>query len=344
MPEFLVGTPLKHSVASQTYSFADGISIQKVAPILWDVSIAKGYLSQHDRDYLNEDRFWLCATAEAQSAFDAVAQQLYEKARQAAYALQIIAPCGGKNTYLQFQNTKDGFDNVGVRHPHEACVTLLGKLLRTERLGLERDFDKVYAGVRRAFMEKVVRIQNPILLLEHAQQIGNPPLAATMCTMGLDMLFMAGKINCFVSRLGGFLGLDTFVFPSYGFDGEPSHQPAVRVGEVLADLYAFRNLIAHGHEIPETPWRQTQPMLTTEGHSINYEPICRVDLMLESSLFLLTMALRRVFIEDLFDEVADSRKWRAKLNVYEHRYRDAGGAEIAGEYGARSLEARLQAT
>jgi len=332
MQEFVVGTPLKHSVASQPYSFAGGISIQKVSPILWDISIAKRYISQHDRDYLSEDRFWLCAKAETQSEHDAGAQQLYEKARQAAYALQIIAPCGGRNVYLQFRNTGKGFDNVGACHPHEACVTLLGKLLCAEKLGLAGDFDRVYGGVRRAFTEKVVRIQNPILLLEHAQQIGNIPLAATMCSMGLDMLFMAGKINPFVSRLGGFLGLDTFVFPSYGFDGEPPHQPAVRVKEVLADVYAFRNIVAHGHEIPTT-WCQPQELLTTEGHSVNYEPICRVDLMLESSLFLLTKALRAIFTEDLFEDVADTSKWRAKLRVYEHRYKDSGGAEISDKYG-----------
>jgi hypothetical protein len=121
----VVSAPLKHSVASQPYNFADGISIQKVSPILWDISIAKGYISQHDRDYLSEDRFWLCATAEAQSEHDAPARELYEKARQAAYALQIIAPSGGKNVYLQFRNTGEGFDNVGACHPHQTCRDLL---------------------------------------------------------------------------------------------------------------------------------------------------------------------------------------------------------------------------
>ncbi len=335
MLEFIVGTPLKHSVASQPYTFASGISIQKLSPILWDISVAKGYISQHDRDYMSEDRFWLCATAESQSDHDAEVRELYDKARHAAYALQIIAPSGGKNVYLQFRNTDAGYDNVGACHPHQTCVTPIGKMLSAEKLGLSGDFDKIYAGVRRAFTEKVVRIQNPILLLEHAQQIGNIPLAATMCTMGLDMLFMAGKINPFVSRLGGFLGLDSFVFPSYGFEGQPPHQPAVRVKDVLSDVYAFRNIIAHGHEIPETPWRRPpQEFLTTEGKSIKHEPICRVDLMLEASVFFVTTALRRIFIEDLFDDVAETARWRAKLKVYEHRYKDAGGIEFAEQYGS----------
>jgi hypothetical protein len=145
---------------------------------------------------------------------------------------------------------------------------------------------------------------------------------------------MAGKINPFMSRLGGFLGLDSFVFPSYGFEGQPAQQPAIRVNDVLADVYGFRNIIAHGHEIPETPWRKPpQELLTTEGHSINYKPICRVDLMLEASIFFLTTALRRIFMESLFDDVADTAKWRARLKVYEHRYKNAGGTEIAEQYG-----------
>jgi hypothetical protein len=100
MPEFLVATPLKHSVATQPYLFGDGISIQKLSPILWDISVVKGFISQHDRDYMSEDRFWLCATAESASQHDQRIQELYNKARHAAYALQIIAPCGGKNVYL----------------------------------------------------------------------------------------------------------------------------------------------------------------------------------------------------------------------------------------------------
>ena len=68
--------------------------------------------------------------------------------------------------------------------------------------------------------------------------------------------------------------------------------------------------------------------MTTEGRQVNYNPICRVDLMLEASMFLLTTALRRIFIEGLFDDLIDKATWRLKLNLFEHRYHDAGGVEI----------------
>jgi hypothetical protein len=77
MPDFLVATPLKHSVVTKSYKFGDGISIEKLSPILWDISIAKGYISEHDRDYMSEDRYWVCASAEAQSQDDKAAQELW---------------------------------------------------------------------------------------------------------------------------------------------------------------------------------------------------------------------------------------------------------------------------
>jgi hypothetical protein len=200
-------------------------------------------------------------------------------------------------------------------------------MIHAEQLGLTNDFDSIYAGIRRAFTEGHVRIQNPVLLLEHAQQTGNIPLAATMCVMGLDMLFMAGKINPFVSRVGGFLGLNSFVFPPYRFGEATPHQPAPRTRDVLSDTYLFRNIIAHGQEINKE-WREPYSLVTTEGHQINYDSICKVDLMLEASMFLLTTALRRVLTEGLFDDIVDKARWRPKLNLFEHRYKDAGGLEI----------------
>jgi hypothetical protein len=199
-------------------------------------------------------------------------------------------------------------------------------MIGAEQLGLANEFDSIYAGIRRAFVEGHVRVQNPVLLLEHAQQIGNVPLAATMCVMGLDMLFMAGKINPFIGRVGGFLGLDSFVFPPYRV-GETVHQPAPRVRDVLSDIYLFRNVIAHGQEITEE-WRQPHSLVTTEGDQINYDPICKVDLMLEASLFLLTSALRRIFAEGLFNEIVDKTRWRTKLDLFEHRYKEAGGTGV----------------
>lgn len=330
MPEVLVATPLRFSAATRPYDFKDGISIRELSPILWDISVVKGYVSEADRIKMDEAQYWLCAGKEYEYVFPQTGDELYAKARNAAMALQVICPSGAMHVFLKFQRTDNGYDNIGALHLRELCRTPLGKLISAEKLGLEQDFEAVYAGLSRAFMEKVVRFQNPVILLEQGMQTGHVPLATLMFVMGLDMVFMAGGIDSFMKRLGGFLGVESYVFPPLS---SRSIRPNTIVREVLNDLYEFRNIIAHGQEIPTTPYRQKTDIISTEGERINYEDCCRVDLLLECSLFMLTRSLRRIFVEGLFDDVADLGKWKVKMSLYEHRYRDSGGPEANKQRG-----------
>ena len=90
----------------------------------------------------------------------------------------------------------------------------------------------------------------------------------------------------------------------------------------LADLYEFRNIIAHGREIPKTPYRQEYDLLDENGGRINHDDYYHAELMLESGLFLLTEALHKISVESLFDDVRDEAKWRLKLRLYEHRWKN----------------------
>jgi hypothetical protein len=324
MPEVLVATPLKHGSVSRPYEFADGISIRELSPILWDVSTVKGFISEDERAEIANARFWLCASQNYEHICGDVGNELYAKARYAAWAMQIICPSGAKHVFLKFQNTDTGYDNIGSEQPKQLCSTLIGRITVVERQGLEDHFDAVYAGVRRAFEEKVVRLQNPILLLEHGMQIGNVNLGALMFVMGLDMMFMAGEIDTFMKRAGGFLGLDSLIFPP---DSILNRQPNTTVRDLLNDVYDFRNILAHGQEIPEKPYRQKKDLVSTTGERINVQDYYYAELMLEGSLFMLTRAVRQIFIDGLFEDVKDSDKWRNKLRLYEHRYKEAAGAE-----------------
>lgn len=105
-------------------------------------------------------------------------------------------------------------------------------------------------------------------------------------------------------------------------------QPCVKVQDVLVDLYAFRNIIAHGHEIPKSPYREKHDLHDDKGARINHKDYYYAELMHESGLFLLTAALRKISVEGLFDEVRDEGKWRDKLRLYEHRWKkDANAAK-----------------
>jgi hypothetical protein len=192
---------------------------------------------------------------------------------------------------------------------------------------LERDFDKVFAGVQRAFAEKVIRLQNPIILMEHAQQIGTVELGMLMCVMALDMLFMAGEKLPFIERAGGCLGPQAHIFPP---DSLMERQPVVKVQDVIEKLYEFRNKIAHGQEVPEDPYRKRHDLLDENGHRINCGNYYYAELMAESALFMLATALRKVFVGDLFDYVRDEQKWRNSLRLYEHRWSNQASAPSRG--------------
>lgn len=98
MHEVLVATPLKSGAVTRPYAFGDGISIRELSPVLWDVSIAKTFISAHDRDELAATRYWLCATKEVEYVYGDVGDDLYPKAmlhcpRFKSYARPVQRTC-----------------------------------------------------------------------------------------------------------------------------------------------------------------------------------------------------------------------------------------------------------
>jgi hypothetical protein len=223
MPEILVATPLRNYGITRPYEFADGISIRELSPILWDISIVKNYISEDERARMAEAKYWLCASQEYAQVMSDTGMELFTKARHAAWALQVICPSGAMHVFLKFQKTDDGYDNIRSERPKELCRTPSVISCPWSSKNLQKDFDAVYGGISRAFTEKVVRLQNPILLIEHGMQTGHVNLGALMFVMGLDMLFMAGEADNFMKRVGGFLGVDSYVFPpAYSLNIRPN--------------------------------------------------------------------------------------------------------------------------
>ena len=319
MPQAIIATPLRYSAVRQAYDFGGGIFIRELSPIRWDVAIAKSEVSEREREELTKTKYWLCAANEYEHVYGSVGNELFERAHDAAMALQVICPTGAPHVFLKFHETPSGWENVASSPPGKPlCDTLLGRITDLEEQGLKQHFNAVYQGIRRANETKIVRLQNPALLLEHGMQLGHPALSAMLFVIGLDVLFMAGESARFIERIGGFLGNQTLIFPP---DALMGYQPNITVGEVLQDLYDFRNIVAHGLEIPETPYRQNRALVSTDGHQINREPLSYVEILLQAALFLLTTCLRQVFREGLADEVAEPAQWRRKLTIYEHRYK-----------------------
>ena len=94
MDEILVATPL--SSAIRPHTFSNGISVQKIEPILWNNSSINRFVSENDRVALEETDYWLCASKQAaviRNESDDL-DILYETVQRAMWAVQIIYPLG----------------------------------------------------------------------------------------------------------------------------------------------------------------------------------------------------------------------------------------------------------
>ncbi|MBX9600882.1 MAG: hypothetical protein K2X35_07760 [Bryobacteraceae bacterium] len=313
MSEVLFATPLKNTSVSGPREFNNGISIRALSPISWDFANAKRWVSEEDQEALALTELWLCVAVESDHVEGNADDDHFRRIYQAAMALQVICPTGAKQIFLKFVRTSEGWDNTGTNIGKNLCSTLVGRVARLEDQGLDR-FDVIYEGVKTAFAKSIIRVVNPIQLLEHGMQVGNKNLGALMFVMGLDVLLMAGGAKRFNLRLGGFLGLDSWVFPR---DSILGCQPETKVSDVLRHLYAFRSIVAHGQEIPARPYRQRHDLLSTDGDRINSGPYDYAELMEEAGLFVLTATLRKIFTESLMEDVADVGRWKDRLRSYE---------------------------
>jgi hypothetical protein len=79
-------------------------------------------------------------------------------------------PMGGKHVFLKLHNQSAECDNLGALHLKQSCSTVFGRIIPVEDQGLATMFETVNDSVSRAFTEEIVRLQNPIILLEHGMQ------------------------------------------------------------------------------------------------------------------------------------------------------------------------------
>ena len=312
MDEIFVATPLRNGSVTKEFYFSNGVTIQPIEPILWDRSVARKFMSDDERNQLSRTAYWVAVSKQVGDyRIDRADEDLYENARRAMYALQIIHPVGGRNVYLKFLKLSEGFDNLGSQHPNRMWNTLIGRLAVLEQQGLQEDFEKIFPGVGRAFDEKIVRLQNPILLLEHGLQVNHVYLSTLIWVMGLDMLFMAGEKTPFVDRTVGFLGANTLIFPPVSY---PRRQPQSVIRDVVEDVYELRNIVAHGREIPRR-FRERRDLLDENGSRINIDDYSYAAVLWESALFLLVRALRRIMLGDMIDTVRDEARWKQQLRT-----------------------------
>jgi hypothetical protein len=312
MDTVLVATPLRSAMQAQ--SLPSDLAIREIRPILWDFAAKPAPFSEEERNLLSTTHYWLSASKTVENwALDANDQSLYEKVHRAMYAWQILCPTNAVHVYMKFRETPEGFDPIGYVHFPKLTVPFVARIVNRDEHQIKTDFPAILDGVNRAFDSSSVRLQNPILLLEHGLQTDNVYLSMLMWVMGLDVLLMAGNIGPFVDRLEGFLGGTAYVFPPVN---SPQRQPRPTVADVANHVYELRNKIAHGIEVPKNPFRLPHTLEDTSGQRINWEANVYVMTLQNAALFLLIRCLRKIFLSHLADDVENEQSWKTKLNVF----------------------------
>jgi hypothetical protein len=295
-------------------------------PITGNLSIKRGddltfpdldewayFLSQHDLRELKSVRHWLWYEFESPWPRNTQAEKsALVRFDAVQYSLQILAPRGSRGLVLMARRIGDRLMLESGHHRLPLNETVWGRLA-TVPGNVLAELPIVIDRIEEAFRRRIIRLQNPVYLLEHGFQATNLHVRVLLWTTGLDSLLMANTRNEFVERLHNLLGAGASIFPP---DKIMGRQPKYTVGDVSGDLYELRSEIAHGREIgkkfrEKTGFKMVDG-LEMSGVFTNYQ---YRQVLGEAAVFLLASALRKVLSSNLLDEIASERKWRQRLRL-----------------------------
>jgi len=304
----LTATPIKNGLFTKEHEFPNGLAVRPIRPILWELSAAKSYMSDNDRETLSKINYWLCIEKQWDSWTSSNSERdPYYRTHLALIALQVLCSRTSLNVHMRFWKRADGFDNIGSFHPKEMKSTPLGRFFPYSESEIVQKFVAVSNGVLKAESERVIRLMNPLVLLEHGLQIDHVYLSTLMWVMGLDMLFMACNRNEFGKRIKKFLGETTEVFPPIS-----SNFPfCLTVEELVNDIYDIRSEIAHGRAIPERFRKPIRSELNNDLSPSFYAGVPYSEFLRQGALRILTLSLEKVFLSNLVTEVANTNIWRS---------------------------------
>jgi hypothetical protein len=306
METVLTATPLKNGLFTKEHEFSNGMTIRPIGPILWEMSVAKPYMSDNEREVLSNINYWLCVENQWDSWTSSNSEPNY-RTHLALIALQVLCPRSSLNVHMRFWKRANGFDHVGSSHPKEMKSTPLGRFFTYSESEIVQKFVAASDGVLKAESDQIIRLMNPLVLLEHGLQIDHVYLSTLMWVMGLDMLFMACNRNEFGKRIKRFLGAATKVFPPVSLN----FPFCLTVEELVDDLYDIRSEIAHGRPIPERFRKPFRPELDNEFSLSFYADTSYSEFLRQGALRILTLSLEKIFLNNLVTEVASTSKWRS---------------------------------
>src|SRR5258708_3517971 len=306
MQPAFAATPLP-TYKFQAHIFANGFSIRQIEQpsIRWDL-VRLGLekvLGDDDIESLIATQLWLCAEQPGMES-----RELLGTLWQAVLSMQIVCPFASRNIFLAFTETSTGYVDWGndIRQP--SVTGLIGKITSPKHVGFT-DYDNILAGVRKAFSQSIIRLVNPLYLLQLGLESNHRYVPTLLLTAALDMLVMAGgSTRYFCDRVHKLLGSTTYVFPKTELDRQPKHQ----MNEVTEELWNLRSHIAHGKRIPEN-LRAPCSLFDIDNRPINVVNYSKDKLLKEAALYILCAALQKVLCSSLIDTIGTDKAWRSRL-------------------------------
>jgi hypothetical protein len=223
------------------------------------------FLSQHDLGKLKSVRYWLWYEFESEwprnLQREKAALALFDYAQ---YGIQLLAPTGSRGIVLMARKIRDRLMIESGLHRPPLNETVWGRHVAHPKT-LRFDLPVIMERMETAFQRRIIRLQNPVYMLEHGLQATNLHIRVLLWVTGLDGLLMANNRSEYVDRLQNLLGADTLIFPP---DKIMSRQPKYTVADVAQDLFDLRSDIAHGREISKR-FRQKTGFNTLDGSYIS---------------------------------------------------------------------------
>ena len=234
--------------------------------------------------------------------------------RAAMLGVQVWSPIGWHGLILDCIRTDEGLLGVErVHKPERYAVPSWGRMIdlcKVDPLPLRC----LVEGTLAADQSGCVPLVNPFRFFEIGLQtaVNHRRAGAVLWVMGLDALLGAEKQAVFSRRLQKLLGPDTRIFP----EDWVGRKPKYTVADLAEDVFEFRSLIAHGRKILDKFRDPIKFQFETEDlASLGVERWSRGTLMIESIVFTLIAALRKVIIDGLIDGIKHQRQWKKWLDA-----------------------------
>lgn len=240
--------------------------------------------------------------------------KLAHRVRWATVGLQLWCPIGWDGITLLCESTQDGrhrVERVFFDEPYGG--TNWSRIVNHRNLD-PAELRILVEGTVSALESGKPRVVNPFQFLEIGLQTAanHPRAAALLWIAGLDGLLAAESRDLFGARLTRLLGEDAFVLP----EDLAGRRPKLRVSDVAGKIFEWRGLIAHGKALLE---KYTRPIPFDLGgpHELSHLPLAQWTedlLVVESSLFVLIAAFKKVIAEGKLGVMADVRRWKGWLD------------------------------